>query len=104
MEGQFSVDEMVKRLEKKLKNIDIPIFAKIDHSENAKEVNLSLRPTTVLIFGSPKVGTHLMEEDQSVSLELPLRISMWEDEKGSTGIGFKKVRQMLSKYNITNSR
>lgn len=103
MESQFSVDEMVKRLEKELKNRDIPVFAKIDHSENAKEVNLSLRPTTVLIFGSPKVGTHMMEEDQSVSLELPLRISMWEDEKGSTWIGFKKVRKMLSEYNISNS-
>ena len=59
-----------------------PVFAKFDHGQNAAGAGLFLRPTTVLVFGSPQVGTGLMEEDQSVSLELPLRISVWEDEAG----------------------
>lgn len=103
LESQFSVDEMVKRLEEELKKRNIPVFAKIDHEKNAEEVNLKLRPTTVVIFGSPKVGTYLMEEDQSISLELPLRISMWEDESKSTWIAFNRLDKIFSGYNISNT-
>lgn len=102
LESQFSVDEMVDRLERELKRKNIPVFAKINHQKNAEEVKLNLRPTTVVIFGSPQVGTYLMQEDQSISIELPLRISMWEDESGSTWIGFQRVSKMISEYNITN--
>lgn len=103
LEGQFSVDEMVERLEKELEKQDTPVFAKIDHAQNAEKAGLNLRPTTVMIFGSPKVGTHLMEEDQSVSLELPLRVSMWEDKLGSRWIAFPQVRKMLSEYGVSES-
>lgn len=101
VEGQFSVDEMVSRLELELKKRSIPLFAKFDHAQNAKEVGLNLRPTTVVVFGSPKVGTHLMEEDQSISLELPLRISIWEDKLGSTWVAFPHMKRMVSEYNIS---
>ncbi len=56
MEGQFSADETAERLEKQLKALDIPVFAKFDHAKNAAEAGLELRPTTVLVFGAPKVG------------------------------------------------
>ncbi len=102
VEGQFSVDEMVYRLELELKKRGIPLFAKFDHAQNAKEVGLNLRPTTVVVFGSPKVGTHLMQEDQSISLELPLRISIWEDELGSTWVAFPRMKRMISEYNISD--
>lgn len=77
LEGQFPAAETVSRLESALKDRGIPVFAKFDHGQNAAGAGLFLRPTTVLVFGSPQVGTGLMEEDQSVSLELPLRISVW---------------------------
>ena len=64
LEGQLSVKETVQRLEKAIECIDIPVFAKFDHAENAKEAGLELRPTTVLVFGAPKVGTILMQADQ----------------------------------------
>lgn len=102
MEGQFPVDEMVSRLELELKKRNIPLFAKFDHSQNAKEVGLELRPTTVLVFGSPKVGTNLMKEDQSISVELPLRISIWEDELGSTWLAFPHMKNLVSEYDVSD--
>ena len=74
MEGQFSADETAERLEKRLKALDIPVFAKFDHAKNAAEAGLELRPTTVLVFGAPKVGTGLMQADQSIALNSPLRL------------------------------
>lgn len=102
LEGQFPVEETVSRLESALKDRGIPVFAKFDHGQNAAGAGLSLRPTTVLVFGSPQVGTGLMAEDQSVSLELPLRISVWEDEAGSTWLAFPRLDRVFSEYGLEN--
>ncbi len=99
-EGQLSADETVKRLEKLLNEKNIPLFAKFDHAKNAQEAGLSLRPTTVLVFGSPKVGTALMQADQSVSLELPIKISVWEDDKGSTWLAFPRIGRLMTEYSL----
>lgn len=98
LEGQFPVNETVRRLEQELASRSIPLFAKFDHALNAANVNLELRPTTVLVFGSPKVGTLLMQADQSISLELPLRISVWEDGAGSTWLAFPRIAPMAAEY------
>lgn len=100
MEGQLSVEETVQRLEKRLNALEIPVFAKFDHAENAKEAGLKLRPTTVLVFGAPKVGTVLMQADQSIALELPLKIAVWEDETGSTWLSFPKMKPVAETYGL----
>lgn len=102
LEGQFPAAETVSRLESALKDRGIPVFAKFDHGQNAAGAGLFLRPTTVLVFGSPQVGTGLMEEDQSVSLELPLRISVWEDEAGSTWLAFPRLDKVFGEYGLEN--
>ncbi|WP_195270284.1 DUF302 domain-containing protein [Eubacterium sp. 1001713B170207_170306_E7] len=98
--GQLSVDETVKRLEAILREKHIPVFAKFDHALNAKKVGLDLHPTTVLVFGSPQVGTGLMQENQSISLDLPLRIAVWEDEAGSTWLAFPKTAKIAEAYGL----
>ena len=100
LEGQLSVKETVQRLEKQLNALDIPVFAKFDHAENAKEAGLELRPTTVLVFGAPKAGTILMQADQSIALHLPLRIAVWEDEAGSTWLAFPKMKPLAEEYGL----
>lgn len=99
-EGQFPAKHTVERLKKILDQKGIPVFAEFDHAKNAQEAGLSLRPTTVLVFGSPKVGTGLMQADQSISLELPLRISVWEDEAGSTWLAFPRIKKMAADYGL----
>ncbi len=100
LEGQLPVDDTVRRLEQELAARRIPLFAKFDHAQNAREAGLELRPTTVLVFGSPKVGTGLMQADQSISLELPLRISVWEDEAGSTWLAFPRMARTAAEYGL----
>lgn len=102
LEGQLPVAATVERLEQELKEREIPLFAKIDHAKNAETAGLTLRPTTVLVFGAPKVGTGLMQADQSISLELPLRISVWEDEAGSIWLAFPNIARMAAEYGLEN--
>lgn len=99
-ESQFSVAETMERIENILKTKGVPIFAKFDHGKNAEEVGMKLLPNQVIVFGSPKVGTNLMIENPSISIELPLKISVWEDKKGSVWLTFPQMSQLAADYNM----
>lgn len=99
-ESQFSVAETMARLEQTLKKMGIPVFAKFDHGKNAEEVGLELRPNQVIVFGSPKVGTKLMQDNPSISIELPLKISIWEDKNGSVWTTFPQMKVMAAEYGL----
>lgn len=102
-ESQFNVSETMARLEQNLKTAGIPIFAKFDHGKNAEEVGLELRPNQVIVFGSPKVGTKLMQDNPSISIELPLKISVWEDKNGSVWLTFPQLGQIAANYNMSGN-
>lgn len=62
------------------------LFARIDHAEGAKKAGLDLPPTTLVIFGNPKIGTPIMQENRKAGIDLPVRILIWE-EGGQTMMG-----------------
>lgn len=101
--SDFNFTETVSRLKAALTTRHIPLFAEFDHAHNAQTVGLNLYPTTVLVFGSPKVGTQLMQIDQSIALELPLRIAIWEDAQGKTWLSQIDLQHLASVYNIKSS-
>jgi uncharacterized protein (DUF302 family) len=69
----------------------ITVFARIDHAAGAASAGLSLRPTSVLIFGNPRAGTPLMQADQAIGLDLPLRILAWQDAEGRSWLSWHDV-------------
>lgn len=99
-ESQFSVPETMTRIEQTLHMMGVPVFAKFDHGKNAEEVGLQLLPNQVIVFGSPKVGTKLMQDNPSISIELPLKISVWEDKNGSVWATFPQMRTMAAEYGL----
>lgn len=103
VESSFGAEETVRRLQEALKAQDIPVFAVFDHKKNAEEAGLPLRPTTVVVFGSPKVGTKLMQENQEIAIELPLKILMWEDKNGKTQLAFPLMKPLGRMYGIQDN-
>ena len=101
-ESKFSVDETVARLEARLRALNVPVFAQFDHAENARQGGMQLRPTKVLVFGNPKVGTKLMQENQAIALDLPLRLSVWEDERGRTWVSYRALDRLAADAGITD--
>jgi uncharacterized protein (DUF302 family) len=93
--------ETVDRLKTLLAQKQIQLFAHIDHAGEAKNVGLSLRPTQVLIFGNPKAGTPLMQSRQTIGLDLPLRVLVWEDEAGKVWLTYHRVRDVVSSHQIS---
>lgn len=101
-ESIFDVKETMQRIEQELKKLNIPIFAKFNHSKNAQEAHLDLPPTEVIVFGSPTVGTKLMQENQSIAIELPLKIAVWQDAKGGVWVGFSQMNTLAESYSDTD--
>ncbi|MEM7802544.1 MAG: DUF302 domain-containing protein [Chloroflexota bacterium] len=78
------------------------IFGEVDHKANAESVDLELGPTTVIIFGSPTVGTQLMQENQRIGLELPLKMLVWEDDCGTVRIDYTRPNFLKNQFRIRN--
>jgi uncharacterized protein (DUF302 family) len=66
----------------------LTLFAVIDHAEGADEAGITLRPTTVLIFGNAKGGTPLMQGRQTIGIDLPLRALVWQDDSGKIWVSY----------------
>ena len=99
-ESKFPVDETVARLEDRLAALKIPVFATFDHADNARKAGLELRPTKVIVFGNPQVGTKLMQDRQAIALDLPLRLSIWEDARKRVWVSYHGVGELAADYGI----
>jgi uncharacterized protein (DUF302 family) len=76
------------------------VFAKVDHAAGAKEVGLNLGPTLLVIFGSAKAGTPLMQADQSVGIDLPLKSLVWQDAAGKTWISYNEPECIAKRHGL----
>ena len=86
--SNHSVDETVERIKGILQAKGITLFALIDHSGEAEKVGMKMRPTKLLIFGSPKAGTPLMLAAPSIAIDLPLKILVWQDADGKVWLSY----------------
>jgi uncharacterized protein (DUF302 family) len=87
--------DTLERLTRAITAAGMTILATIDHAANARSVGLTMPPTTVLIYGSPKGGTPVMVAAPLAALDLPLRVLVRECPHGITGIAFHPVGAML---------
>lgn len=102
-ESKYSVDETLARLEAELAAKKVPVFAKFDHDGNARQAGLQLRPTRVLVFGNPAVGTKLMQSSQAIGLDLPLRVSIWQDERGRVWVAYPSLDALAAEYGVKDT-
>ena len=102
VKSSHKVSQTMDRFENAVKEAGLAVFARINHGEQAGRVGLGLRPTELLIFGSPKVGTQLMQSNQRIGLDLPLRALVWEDANGKVWLGYLPAAKLLKRYGIKN--
>jgi len=84
--SRFSVKETIDRLVSTVSTRGMMVFGRVDHAANAKQVDMPLRPTEVLIFGNARGGTPLMQARQTIGIDLPLKALAWEDADGKTWV------------------
>ncbi|MGA8274403.1 MAG: DUF302 domain-containing protein [Candidatus Sulfotelmatobacter sp.] len=98
--SRHTVDETVQRLEDILAERGLKLFALIDHSGEAAKVGMKMRPTKVLIFGSPKGGTPVMVAAPSVAIDLPLKALVAEDENGKVWVSYNSPEFLQQRHGI----
>jgi uncharacterized protein (DUF302 family) len=98
--SKYSVDESVQRLKSLLEQKGLQIFAVIDHSGEAAKVGLKMRPTKVVLFGSPKGGTPLMVAAPSLAIDLPLKALVAEDENGKVTVSYNSPEYLQQRHGV----
>lgn len=98
--SHYSVDETIKRLQSAFAEKGLQMFAVIDHSGEAEKVGLKMRPTKVLIFGSPKGGTPLMVAAPSLAIDLPLKALVAEDAAEIVSVTYNDPQYLKERHGV----
>ena len=101
VKNSHNVATTFDRLESLLREKVMTVFARIDHAADAKKVEKVLRPTQLLVFGNPKVGTPLMMCSQSVGIDLPQKALIWEDAQGQVWLTYNDPNDLAARHNLT---
>lgn len=102
MKSPYSVKETMSRLEQIVQERELNIFARINHAAGAAKVGKSLRPTELLIFGSPKGGTPFMQCVQTTGIDLPLKALVWEDADQQVWLGYNDPAYLADRHGVTD--
>jgi uncharacterized protein (DUF302 family) len=98
--SRYSVDETLKRLQTTFAERGLRVFTVIDHSGEAEKVGLKMRPTKVVIFGSPKGGTPLMVAAPSLAIDLPLKALVAEDAEGKVSVTYNDPEYLRDRHGV----
>ncbi len=100
--SHFSVSETITRLENALTKKGITVALRWSHDSKAKAVGIPLRPTELLIFGNPKLGSNMFTSKQTAGIDLPMKALAWEDEKGAVWLGYNDPNYIAARHGITD--
>ena len=98
--SRYSVSETLDRLTTALTGAGLLVFARIDHARGANDADLQLRPTELLIFGHPRGGTPLMQDQQTAGIDLPVKALAWEDEEGKVWLTYNEAAWLATRHEL----
>jgi uncharacterized protein (DUF302 family) len=101
LESPHDVATTTEKLVTTLKAKGMKVFDVIDHSKGAANVGIELAPTTVVIFGNPKVGTPLMKCSRTAAIDLPQKMLIWSDDSGQTWLAYNDPVYMGKRHSVT---
>jgi uncharacterized protein (DUF302 family) len=95
-----SVAVTIERLQAVVASKGLKVFGLVDHAGGARAAGLKMAPSQVLMFGSPKLGTPLMQTNPRIGAALPIKVLVWQDKAGKTQIGYKDPAALKRIYDI----
>jgi uncharacterized protein (DUF302 family) len=98
--SRYPYTETISRLVKTITDGGNTIFAVIDQAAAARTAGLTLRPTTLIVFGNPKGGTLLMDAFPPIALDLPLKLLVWQDGD-SVSVAYTPADEIAARYDVT---
>ena len=96
----FGPTETAARLENEILAHGMTVFARVDHAGLAAEAGMTLRPTNLILFGNPRAGTPLMQQNQTIGIDLPLKALVWQDASGKTWLSYNAPDWLAKRHSI----
>jgi uncharacterized protein (DUF302 family) len=103
IQTSFSPEATMDRVTAEIEARGLNVFARINHAAGAAEVGLPLAATDLIIFGNAKGGTPLMQSVQTVGIDLPLKILVWQDARGKTWISYNEPKWIARRHGVANA-
>jgi uncharacterized protein (DUF302 family) len=100
VKSSHDVKTTADRLEVVLEEKGMTVFLRVNHSEGARKVGKQLRPTELVVFGSPKVGAPLMQCGQTIGIDLPQKALIWQDESGQVWLTYNAIGYLAKRHGI----
>jgi uncharacterized protein (DUF302 family) len=101
VKSSHDVVTTANRLESALKEKGVTVFARIDHAAGAQRVGQTLKPTLLMVFGNPAMGTPLIQRSRSIGIDLPLKALIWEDNAGQAWFTYNAPDYLARRHGIT---
>jgi len=100
LSSRYTLEETIKRLQSLFAEKGLQVFAVIDHSGEAEKVGLKMKPTKLLIFGSPKAGTPPMVATPSLAIDLPLKVLVAENADGKVIVTYNDPEYLRARHGV----
>jgi uncharacterized protein (DUF302 family) len=98
----YSVSETIERITKDIEKKNIKLFNVIDQAKLAKDAGVELRPSSLIIFGNPPLGTLFLTAKAEAGLDWPVRLLVFEDENKQVWTGYTDFYWIAERHNIKN--
>jgi uncharacterized protein (DUF302 family) len=98
----FRMEETIERLKKDIADKGIKFFNEIDQSKLAADAGIALRPSVLLIFGNPPLGTQFITANANAGLDWPVRLLVYENDKGEVWTAYTDFDWIARRHGIEN--
>jgi uncharacterized protein (DUF302 family) len=102
IQSSFDPKATMDRLEARIQARGLSVFARIDHAAGAAEAGLTLAPTYLIIFGNARGGTPLMQSVQTVGIDLPLKLLVWQDAANNTWVSYNEPSWIAQRHAVVD--
>uniref|UniRef100_UPI003593B341 DUF302 domain-containing protein n=1 Tax=Persicitalea sp. TaxID=3100273 RepID=UPI003593B341 len=81
-------------------NANLKIVTELDHQANAKKVGMTLNPTKLIVFGNPALGSPLMQSAQTIAVDLPQKMLVWETANGKVNVSYNDPGYLANRHGV----
>jgi len=102
VKSAYPLDETIARLEKDIADKKLMFFGLIDQSKLAADAGIALRPSSLLVFGNPALGSQFMTSNPAAGIDWPVRLLVFEDAKGQVWAVYNDFAHIAQRHEITD--
>ena len=102
VKSAYGMEETITRLKKDVADKGIMFFSEINQSQLAEKAGIKLRPSTLLVFGNPPLGTLFLTSNLNSGLDWPVRLLVYQDEKGDIWAAYTDFAWIAHRHHITD--